>query len=210
MTPTRRSLGAILAPFIPSTHAQLTLRSVCLAHRQPTEVHAMNKFVSRRATILGMAASILALPVAAQYGGDRNREVAGTWTLVSLVNTQADGQKADVLGANPKGKAIFSPDGHFSVTFTRDGLPKFASGNRVKGTPEENQAVVQGSIAYFGTYSTDPVERVLAQKVEGSTFPAWIGELQKRKYTIEGEQLQWVGIVGTGGGTVVATLKRLK
>lgn len=69
MTPTRRSLGAILAPFIPSTHGQLTLRSVCLAHRQPMEVHAMNKFVSRRATILGMAASILVLPVAAQYGG---------------------------------------------------------------------------------------------------------------------------------------------
>ncbi|MEO5677827.1 MAG: lipocalin-like domain-containing protein [Usitatibacter sp.] len=173
----------------------------------------MKKSISRRATILGIAASILVLPVAAQYGGDRSREVAGTWMLVSLVNTQPDGQKSDVMGSNPKGKAIFTPDGHFSVNFTRDGLPKFASGNRVKGTPEENQAVVQGSISYFGTYSTDGADgtdRILSQKVEGSTFPAWIGEVQKRKFTIAGDQLQWVGIVGTGGGTVVATLRRVK
>ena len=170
----------------------------------------MNKAMSRRAAILGIAASTFIFPVAAQYGGDRSREVAGTWMLVSLVNTQPDGQKTDVLGSNPKGKAIFSPDGHFSVTFTRDGLPKFVSGNRVKGTPEENQAVVQGSVAYFGTYAIDTTDRVLSQTVEGSTFPAWIGEVQKRKYTLEGDQLQWVGIVGTGGGTVVATLKRVK
>ena len=170
----------------------------------------MNESIRRCATILGIAASTLILPAAAQYGSDRSREVVGTWMLVSLVNTQPDGQKADVMGSNPKGKAIFSADGHFSVIFTRDGLPKFASGNRVKGTPEENQAVVQGSVAYFGTYSTDTTDKVFAQKIEGSTFPAWIGEVQKRKYTIEGDQLQWVGIVGTGGGTVVATLKRVK
>jgi hypothetical protein len=172
--------------------------------------HAMNKSISRRAMILGIAASTFVLPVAAQYSGDRNREIAGTWMLVSLVNTQPDGQKTDVFGSNPKGKAIFSPDGHFSVLFTRDGLPKFASGNRVKGTPEENQAIVQGSVAYFGTYSIDATEKILVQKIEGSTFPAWTGEVQKRKYTLEGDQLQWIGIVGTGGGTVVATLKRLK
>src|SRR5262249_52921942 len=35
----------------------------------------------------------------------------------------------------------------------RSDLPKFASNNRDMGTPEENKAVVQGSITYFGTYS---------------------------------------------------------
>jgi hypothetical protein len=30
---------------------------------------------------------------------------------------------------------------------------KFASNNRHVGTPEENKAFVEGSIAYFGTYS---------------------------------------------------------
>jgi ABC-type uncharacterized transport system substrate-binding protein len=37
----------------------------------------------------------------------------------------------------------------------RSDLPKFGSNNRMSGTPEENKAIVQGSIAYFGTYSID-------------------------------------------------------
>jgi hypothetical protein len=168
---------------------------------------------SRRAALFGIAtalATFALMPAAAQYGGDRSQQIAGTWMLVSVVNTQADGQKSSVFGPAPKGKVIFSPDGHFSVMFTRDGIPKFASGNRVKGTPEENQAVVQGSLAYFGTYSVDSADKNLVMTVEGSTFPAWTGEVQKRKYSLEGDELHWVGIAGTGGGTVAVTLKRAK
>ncbi len=170
----------------------------------------MSKSISRRTAMLGIAASTLMLPVAAQTGGDRKREIAGAWKLVSIVNTQPDGKKTDVFGSNPRGQAIFSPDGHFSVVFSRSDLPKFASGNRTKGTAEENRAVVQGSIAYFGTYSIDTTEKALASTIEGSTFPAWIGQVQKRKYTLAGDQLQWVGVVGTGGGTLAVTLKRVK
>jgi hypothetical protein len=32
-------------------------------------------------------------------------------------------------------------------------LPKFASDNRAKGSVDESQAIVQGSIAYFGGYT---------------------------------------------------------
>jgi len=42
--------------------------------------------------------------------------------------------------------------GHISVTTLRSDLPKFQSNNRIAGTADENKAIVQGSIAYFGTY----------------------------------------------------------
>ena len=168
----------------------------------------------RRTTVLlGIAAGFAAsaqMPVLAQVGGDHSQKITGTWSLVSAVNTMPDGQKVDVFGSKPNGNVIFSPDGHFTVFFMRDGLPKFASGNRQKGTPEENQAIVQGSLAYSGTYSADAKDKVLVMNVDASTFPAWIGEVQKRKYTIEGDKLQWVGIVGTGGGNLLVTLKRAK
>jgi hypothetical protein len=170
----------------------------------------MNKSVSRRTTILAIAAATFILPVAAQSGGARSQQVAGTWMLVSLVNTMPDGKKVDVFGTNPKGRAILTPDGHFSVVFTRDGLPKFASGARQTGTPEENQAVVQGSLAYSGTYTVDAKDKVLVMNVDASTFPAWVGQAQKRKYTLEGDRLQWVGITGTQGGNVLASFKRAK
>jgi hypothetical protein len=48
----------------------------------------------------------------------------------------------------------------------------------MQGTAEENKAMVQGGIAYFGTYSV--VDKVIVEKVEGSTWPNWTGTEQKR------------------------------
>ena len=43
-------------------------------------------------------------------------------------------------------------NGRFSITVVRSDLPKFASNNRMSGTRDENTAIVQGGITYFGTY----------------------------------------------------------
>jgi Lipocalin-like domain len=61
---------------------------------------------------------------------------------------------------------MFDPNGHFSEIITRSDLPKFASNNREAGTPEENKAAVQGSIAFFGTYTVDESAKTLTQHVE--------------------------------------------
>src|SRR5260221_1711932 len=80
------------------------------------------------------------------------KDLVGTWTLVS-VTFERDGKKTDFYGPNPQGETMFDPNGRISFIVTRSDLPKFASNNRQTGTPEENKAVVQGSLAYFGTYS---------------------------------------------------------
>jgi hypothetical protein len=77
-------------------------------------------------------------------------ELVGTWTLVSSM-LEKDGKTTDFYGPNPKGQLMYDANGHFSVIITRSDLAKFASNNREAGTPEENNAVVQGSFAYFGT-----------------------------------------------------------
>jgi hypothetical protein len=54
----------------------------------------------------------------------------------------------------------------------RASLPKFASNSRVKGTTEENQAVVQGSAAFFGTYTvTSDKEQTVNLHIEGGYLP---------------------------------------
>ena len=50
------------------------------------------------------------------------------------------------------------------------------------GTPEENQAIVHGSIAYYGTYTMNGTELVF--HVEASSFPNWGGTDQKRTNVI--------------------------
>lgn len=96
----------------------------------------------------------------------------------------------------------------FSIVVARADLPKFASGNRVQGTPEENKAVVHGSLGYFGTYSV--ADKAITLKIEAGTFPNWTGTEQKRPLTITGDEMKWTVAAGSGGGTVELVWKRIK
>jgi hypothetical protein len=90
-------------------------------------------------------------------------------------------------------------------------LPKFASNNRMAGTAEENKAIVQGSIAYFGRYSVAEKERKLNLHYDGSTYPNWDGEDQSRLIAISGDELEIVSPVSAvGGGIVHLALRRVR
>jgi len=136
------------------------------------------------------------------------KDVVGTWRLVSSDTVRPDGSRVPTFGTNPKGIIVFTREGRFIYLFSRPDLPKFASNNRATGTPEENTAVVQGSISTFGTYSL--AGKDLTIKVEHSTFPNWIGTDQKRTITITGDDMKWTNPAGSAGGVVELVLKRMK
>jgi hypothetical protein len=76
-----------------------------------------------------------------------------------------------MYGPNPQGQQILDANGRYSLIITRSDIPKFASNNREAGTPEENKAAVQGSIAFFGTYTVDESAKTLTQHVESCSLP---------------------------------------
>src|SRR3954470_9393532 len=84
----------------------------------------------------------------------------GTWILVSNIVERQDGMKTEQFGPSPKGIIIFAPDGYFATMNARADLPKLASANRSRTTPEESKAVVEGSLAYYGTYSVSDSEKI--------------------------------------------------
>jgi hypothetical protein len=113
------------------------------------------------------------------------------------------------LGPNPNATLVFDANGRFATVATRADLPKFASNNRMQGTAEENRAIVQGSIAYFGTYSV--VDKVVIEKVEGGTWPSWTGTDQKRPIvSFTGDELKLANPAASVGGTAETTYKRVK
>ena len=135
----------------------------------------MNRLTVRALTamsLLVLGAVLLANDADAQPTKER---LVGAWTFVSAESVRADGSKVEVFGPNPKGTMIFSSDGHFALIQMRADLPNFASNSRDRGTPEENRAVVEGSIAYFGTYSVNESEKVINVQLEGSTFANLLG-----------------------------------
>ena len=137
-------------------------------------------------------------------------ELVGSWTLVSVTVKRGD-QKFEPFGSNPKGLLIFDRSGRFSIIVTRSDLPKFQSNNRIAGEPEVERAIVQGSIAYFGTYSVNDGDHAYTLHVEGGTFPNWIGTDQKRIFTVTGDELKYTNSNrSSGAGTSLVVWKRAK
>ena len=140
-------------------------------------------------------------------------QLVGTWTLVSWEQVLKDGTKQQDFGANPKGVASFDANGRFFVMFARPDLPKIASTDRMKVTPQEAQAINLGSIAYFGTYTADEPSKTLLFKIEPSTYPNQLGTEAKRVITsLTADELKYTNTTPTGGvgGPINTAFKRAK
>ena len=168
----------------------------------------MNRIIS---TVLTASALIFGvfLPIEEAVAQTTAKDLVGTWTLVSITIEQ-DGKKTDFYGPNPQGQAIFDPNGRFSIIITRSGLPKFASDSRQLGTPEENAEVVQGSIAYFGTYTVDEAAKTVTYHIESSSFPNWKGIERISTFNISGDELTFTNPMSSVGVSDEVVWKRVK
>jgi hypothetical protein len=99
----------------------------------------------------------------------KKNNVAGVWNLVSG-HLENHGQQIDILGPHPAGMLILTEDLHFTVIVHNPDIPKFASGDRAKGTPEEYKTAVTSSLGVYGTYTVDENGDFLEQHAVGSTF----------------------------------------
>jgi hypothetical protein len=144
-------------------------------------------------------------PASAQSAAD----LVGTWFPVAAINTRPDGTVIETFGPNPKGILIFQSDGHFAFILNRAALPKFASNNRGTGTAEENKTIVQGSFAYFGTYTVK--DNTVIMHVDGGTWPGWYGiDLERRILSYAGSELKWTDPTPSIGGTIENVWKRAR
>jgi hypothetical protein len=146
-------------------------------------------------------ASLFALALPTGVSAQSVKSVAGTYTIVT----------SEAFGKGARGTLTLGGDGRYSVVLMRASLPKFASGARTKGTPDENRAVVDGSIAHVGKYTIDDGGKTLTFHIEASTFPNWDGQSQKRPLKVSGDVLSYtVPAPSTGGPATELVWKRIK
>jgi hypothetical protein len=141
---------------------------------------------------------------------DKERLV-GSWTEVSIT-AGGGGSQAEPFGPNPNGMMMVDAAGHISLTTLRSDLPKFQSNNRIAGTADENKAIVEGSIAYFGTYVVDEATHEITITIKGSTFPNFNGTIQKRLLSFRGDdEFSFIVPNPSGGGpTTTVVFRRAK
>jgi hypothetical protein len=139
-------------------------------------------------------------------------QLIGTWTLVSWVQTNADGGTFRQFGADPKGIAFFDAAGHYVITVMRSDRANYAIdhfGQIAQATAEENKATAQGTITYFGTYAVNEPDRTIAIRIEASSFPNWNGTDQERFFEIMEDRLK-LTVRPPRGGRVDVTWKRAR
>jgi hypothetical protein len=149
------------------------------------------------------AFTLQALPALAQ-----KNPLVGEWQLVSAKNTDDKGvTKVGSFGPNPLGRIVFTESGHYISVNTHPDLPKFE--NRMKGTPDQYKAVVQGSTASYGTYKLAPDGKSVTVHQDAGTFAIRNGWEEKRDLQIKGDEMRYT-TTATYGGKSELVYKRVK
>lgn len=157
-----------------------------------------------------LSASVFATDVSAQQKpSELEQQIVGTWSL-SEQWVEQGGKKVQRFGPKPKGIAIYDANGRFATILLRSDLPAFTSDNAMTGTADENKAIVQGSNATYGSWSVNEQDGSLISQVDGSTFPRWDGQIQKRAVSILGDEMKMCVPGAQIGGTACAVWKRAK
>src|SRR5713101_7856454 len=160
--------------------------------------------MNRRNTLAAIPVSLLLLSLAMparDAAAQSVKSVAGSYTVASV----------SAYGPNARGRMMLGADGRYSIVLARATLPKFASNSRIKGTADEYKAVVEGSIAYFGTYTVDDGGKAITFNIEVSTFPNFDGTSQKRPIKVAGDLLTYtVTTTSAPGPSADVVWKRIK
>jgi hypothetical protein len=168
----------------------------------------MNGFRSlATAAILSIAIALGTSVAAGQQPGKSVKEqFVGTWTLVSIHYVHPDGSKIEPFGPNAKGILVFDTTGRFATQIMAAERPKFASNNRMIGTPDEYKASSQGVVAYFGTYTISAPDRIVTLHIERSSFPNWDLTDQKRSFSFGEDELRYTAASSTANPGEAAQL----
>jgi hypothetical protein len=131
-----------------------------------------------------------------------DRQLVGTWRLVSVDNVGSDGSRVALYGPNPTGLLMFDAHGRYASQIMRAERPRFASGKKSDGTPAEYKATAQGVNAHFGEYAADRTGGRIVFRIQHALFPNWEGTTQEREFTLEGDELKYRVPAPTSGGGI--------
>jgi hypothetical protein len=135
----------------------------------------------------------------------------GTWRMVSAT-FEDEGRTQHPYGVSPMGMVVFTADMHFVEVLTDPGIARFASEKRGAGTDAENRLAMGGSIGFFGTYSVDAAGRFSGNRVDGATFPNWVGNVRTTRelqLSVSGDRMLET-FMRPGGGLLRAEYQRVR
>jgi len=136
-------------------------------------------------------------------------KLLGSWRLTAADKILPGGSQVADYGADPRGIAIFTADGHYVIEIFRSEHLKFASGDRAKGTPEEYKDAVMSASCHFGTFAVDETKGTITFHTERASYPNWDETTRVTSFTLEGDKLAWHSSPRPGGSIPVSVFSRM-
>ena len=151
---------------------------------------------------------IVLLAVCSFSASAQSPSIVGTWILTAADKILPDGTRVADYGPSPHGLVIFTADGYYSVQIYRADRLKFASGDKLKGTPEEYKDASLSASIHFGRYTVDPGKHTITFQVDRSSFPNWDNTTQVRAFELKSDELSWKVAARPDGSIPVTVLRR--
>lgn len=148
---------------------------------------------------------VMASPAIAQ-----SNPLIGSWKLIAADKLLPDGSRVSDYGAAPHGITVFTKEGSYVVEIFGTMRPKFASGDRAKGTPEEYKEAALSQSCHFGTYSLDISKGTISFNIERASYANWDETTQVRSFTIKGDTLSWWVPARADGSIPMSVFKRVQ
>ncbi len=134
-------------------------------------------------------------------------EIVGTWKLISWIYKDENGNEIDFFGKDPIGILMYDDKGYMNVQIHRRERADFDTDGLLDGTPEEISSAFKSYVAYYGKYYQEE-PGIITHSVEGSLFPNWQDNFQKRYAQILGNKLTLsTPPLSTGGKQINFTLE---
>ena len=114
------------------------------------------------------------------FAQDAAKQLVGSWKLTSWTIQVIDGEATQPFGPNPKGRAVFTPDGFSAFMIARPDRKPVTS-------DADSAALLKSLMVYTGKFTIDGDK--LTTNVDLSWNEIFTGTAQVRFFKLEGDKL---------------------
>lgn len=157
-----------------------------------------------------LTAGLLTLMLAAAPdAAPQPNELTGSWEMVDAYEILATGERITTYGEHPQGMMMVDAAGRYAIQIYRPGRPRFAAGEKAKGTSDELRTALIGASTHFGRVRVDRAAHTLVFEIAASVYPNWEGTRQVRSYQLRDGVLTYaVPAAASGNGTIAWSVWR--
>lgn len=134
--------------------------------------------------------------------------LTGTWQLKAAQQKLPNGTLItdSAYGKDAQGVLMIDANGQYSLQIFRPNRPKFASGDKKRGTAEEYKAALLGISTHIGHIKMDTANKTLQFNIDYAAYPNWDNTSQTRNFKLQNDELYYEVPAKAAAGNIAVSI----